>query len=573
MFRTDLLSRQSAVLVWTATVVGLAAAGTVLSWPIARYAWWVDLPLHAFGALVAVAGGVIWRRTSLHRVGQLIIVVAATFHLGDLRASAQPVVFAIGFCFGYLWVAVLAHLALAWPTGRVAGRLPMTLAVLGYVSAVATQVVRYVVDDPRGPMGYDMGGAATPASMLGSALVLLLGEFVLGLLAYRWMSASRLRRRPSAAVWASFIVLLALALSLSVASLVGEPAAKVQFGLLVAGLLAGLFLVPISYLAYLVRTVSAQARLASINLHLDHGIGTHISRKQLQRLLSDALGDPDVRLFVEGEVPGDIGSTPAGRVRTPVRRGDRLLCTFEHDESLAHQPAVAGSAEAAIVMAIERTEVFEQLRRKVTQLHEAGQQIAETAAQERRRIQGDLHDQAQGPLLAVLSYLSTATIQMDAGHTEAANATVLNASEQLNFAIGRLSDLINAEYCPALLAEGLAAAVEEIAGQTPLPIEAQVPHLRWSEHLEYTAYCLISEAVNNVQKHARASRATITVHDDPDWLTIAVADDGIGLPVELSATDMRRLWARTTVAGGQLHICRTGKHGTLVTAKLPKETE
>jgi signal transduction histidine kinase len=46
--------------------------------------------------------------------------------------------------------------------------------------------------------------------------------------------------------------------------------------------------------------------------------------------------------------------------------------------------------------------------------------------------------------------------------------------------------------------------------------------------VDLCAYRVIQEALTNVRKHARASRATVTVVYEPTSLTVEVTDDGIG---------------------------------------------
>ena len=608
--------QRAAVAVCTGVGLAAAALGTTVSWPLARYGWWVDVPLHGFGAVAVVVGAAIWLRTPLHRVGQLIMLVGSTFHFGDLRASTQPALFAVGVCLGYVWVAVLAHLALAWPTGSPRGRVARALVPVCYLCAVASQLLRYVVDDPQPPQGYDLGGPVTPAARVGSAMVVALGAVVLTVIVRRWLRASAVSRRPSGPFWAAGVVTSALALSFSLTSLLGSSA-QVQFSFAVGGLLLGLFLVPAVYLIQLVRAASAQARLARIALELDRGIGVYTEPGQLRDVLAEALGDPGLLLTF----PPDAGPVPAagvdrrsgvgerrpapdpdghaadqridaprrdracgaaatlsptspGRIRTPVYRGERLVCVIEHDETLGQQPAVAQAAAAAAGLAIERSELYERLHQQMRQLNESRHRLAEAGLEERRRIQRDLHDRAQQQLYGVLGQLGIARLQLAgvaAPEAAALTATVEQAHAHLRRAVEELSLLIQAIY-PAVLSEhGLAAAVDELADQAPVPVTVRIPTRRWPEPLVRTAYFIIAEALGNVYKHAHATQVSIDVTDWPDRLVIAIVDDGIGLPTAPHPPRLRSLVDRADAADGSLHVESAAPRGTRVVAELPKE--
>jgi signal transduction histidine kinase len=46
--------------------------------------------------------------------------------------------------------------------------------------------------------------------------------------------------------------------------------------------------------------------------------------------------------------------------------------------------------------------------------------------------------------------------------------------------------------------------------------------------VEAIAYFVVAEALTNVAKHAKASRALVTVSRTGDLLNVAISDDGIG---------------------------------------------
>ena len=75
---------------------------------------------------------------------------------------------------------------------------------------------------------------------------------------------------------------------------------------------------------------------------------------------------------------------------------------------------------------------------------------------------------------------------------------------------------------------GLAAAIRELAERSSFPVAVEVSSRRFPAAVEAAAYFICSEALANVAKHARASRASIRVAAEDGLLTVEVADDGVG---------------------------------------------
>ena len=91
-------------------------------------------------------------------------------------------------------------------------------------------------------------------------------------------------------------------------------------------------------------------------------------------------------------------------------------------------------------------------------------------------------------------------------------------------------------------------------------------------------YYILTEALNNVSKHAQATQVRITLHDDEDGLRLTVWDDGVGpSAATYSLAELLRLqhqgvadmhrWA--AVGGGVLRIEENEVGGTAVSLFLP----
>ena len=116
------------------------------------------------------------------------------------------------------------------------------------------------------------------------------------------------------------------------------------------------------------------------------------------------------------------------------------------------------------------------------------------ADDERRRLERNLHDGAQGRLVALAARLGLAAHAARAA-PETATSSIETAHAELLVAIDELRELVQGIQPAALRQFGLASAVEDIAAKSVTPIElVELPRVRVDETTEATAFYLIREA-------------------------------------------------------------------------------
>jgi signal transduction histidine kinase len=196
--------------------------------------------------------------------------------------------------------------------------------------------------------------------------------------------------------------------------------------------------------------------------------------------------------------------------------------------------------------------------------------IVAAADESRRQIQRDLHDGAQQRLVNAVIGLKLASRALDRGD---ANATelVADALRHAEEASSELRELAHGILPAALTSAGLRGGLEALVSRIPLPVTADVSVERLPPGVEATAYFIVSEALTNVLKHARASHAMVTVRAEDRRLRVEICDDGIGGADPQRGSGLIGLSDRVEALGGTLRLTSPSGRGTTLLIHLPVE--
>ena len=194
--------------------------------------------------------------------------------------------------------------------------------------------------------------------------------------------------------------------------------------------------------------------------------------------------------------------------------------------------------------------------------------LVKAGDEQRRRLERNLHDGAQQRFVSVVLKLRLARARL-ATHPEATADLLDDASRELDTALQELREIARGLH-PAILGEqGLRSALQALAERLPVPVDIEATGEPLPEHIEATAYYIVSEALTNVAKHAAAQRARVSVRRDGGVLRCEVADDGRGGADTTGGTGILGLRDRAEAAGGTLSLVSPPGRGTVVVAVLP----
>lgn len=220
----------------------------------------------------------------------------------------------------------------------------------------------------------------------------------------------------------------------------------------------------------------------------------------------------------------------------------------------------------------------------------------EAAEQERRRWARELHDETL-QALGGMRMLYSAALRGASGEEELREA-IKEGIELIDEEIENLSTLI-VELRPAALDQiGLAPALRTLAERRAkaagltidmlVRLDADGESGRLPAEIESLVYRFVQEGLNNIAKHAEASRAEVIVQRRGDQVEVTLRDDGRGFdPEEVAERAARRAGSgepgerggfgligmreRVELAGGELKIESRPGQGATLQAMVPLE--
>jgi signal transduction histidine kinase len=142
----------------------------------------------------------------------------------------------------------------------------------------------------------------------------------------------------------------------------------------------------------------------------------------------------------------------------------------------------------------------------------------------------------------------------------------------LNTALDELRELARGIHPPILTEGGLEPALRALARRSVVPVELDMRTAgRLPGPVENAAYYVISEALTNATKHARASGFTVAVEADATdaVLRVAVHDDGAGGADFSRGTGLVGLKDRVEALGGRIFLHSPRSAGTSLRVELP----
>ncbi|MFC0250685.1 sensor histidine kinase [Massilia consociata] len=242
---------------------------------------------------------------------------------------------------------------------------------------------------------------------------------------------------------------------------------------------------------------------------------------------------------------------------------------------------MATSRRSALRMAEDMTRELRASQAKLQATNEKLRLLAAHAEQikegERKRIAREIHDELAQNLLALkieAEFLANRTRERHGHLHERASATV----RQINVTIRSVRQIIN-DLRPNVLDLGLNAAVDwqvtDFARRTGIEcelVEDEAEHYL-DDHCATALFRILQESLNNVARHARASKVRIDLHQHADMLTMTIRDNGVGMQPgsrnRNGSFGLVGIEERVNILGGSFSISSGPDTGTTIVVTIP----
>ncbi|MGH9180478.1 MAG: histidine kinase, partial [Acidimicrobiales bacterium] len=462
------MTRRAKAAVLAATLISLAAA--VL--PSMRRG--DSLPFEALrelgvGVLFVIAGVLGWARRPASAIGRLLTVAGLAWLLArDLVwAGTNHVVFTTGLILVLLPIAFLAHLAVAFPSGRIGSAFDRAIVVSSYVVIIAGVAFLDLSDCEQCPRNLlavraEGGYRGVLRTTVLVATLMTIAAFS-GVLVDHWRRGTRAARRILAPVLPTALLYAAV----SAANGLSELGAPVGLGREWAWVEEfAIWAVPVAFLGGILRSRLARHGVGELVVEL----GARGPGGELRGGVPRALGDPTAEIaywmassgtYVDGhgcdvELPGE----DPRRAVTVIHRAGRRIGALVHDPALREEPGLLDTVCAAAGLAMENEQLHAEVLAQLDEVRASRARIVEAADAERRRVERNLHDGAQQRLVTLSLALAMARSRMGsepAGSNGASAGSgveelLSEAAEELVGALQELRELARGIH-PAILTE------------------------------------------------------------------------------------------------------------------------
>jgi signal transduction histidine kinase len=250
--------------------------------------------------------------------------------------------------------------------------------------------------------------------------------------------------------------------------------------------------------------------------------------------------------------------------------------------------AIASARNRAVIIATRITEDLRVRERELTasteQLRTLSRRLVDVEERERKDLARELHDRVGQNLTALAITLDILRTR----HLAASDQTVMSRIDDAAALLESTSSVIEnvmSDLRPPMLDDyGLLEALRWYANQfsSRTQIEVRVGGDRQTKRLvqasEITLFRIVQEALNNVAKHAHATRVDIEYRRSDAQFTLSVTDNGVGFnPHDVASSPRRLALGMTTMReraqaiGGEFIVETAHKGGTrlIVRARVP----
>jgi signal transduction histidine kinase len=300
-----------------------------------------------------------------------------------------------------------------------------------------------------------------------------------------------------------------------------------------------------------------------------------VTPNTVENALREILRDPGLRIWLwipakscyidaDGHIRSPDQGAGRGRCLHQVRTaGGETLAVCEVDAGVAARDgllrAAMNASTSALLAAQLQVEKLEQLRAVQARLMEV-----ELAT--RRELARNIHDGVQQDLAALSIEIGRLRRLCPTDELRDQSSECITRVVEITDELRRITRGL---HPPALLERGLVGALEEDAERLGRSIEFVEDPGRLPPHIEIAMYYMLTEALTNVQKHAKAEKVSVSVRKTGYTVEAELTDDGVGGAALTFGGGLHGIEDRARAMRGTLKIESERCRGTRLWIKIP----
>jgi len=319
-------------------------------------------------------------------------------------------------------------------------------------------------------------------------------------------------------------------------------------------------------------TVANTIPILLVGVYDDATINEHGPNPAFEEILGWTRDETAGRSLLDLIAPEDqylalmaIGSAANGV--PAIERESRWLCHDGSERTIVWTAQQILGMDGRTLVLISGADVTDR-KRQEEEVRASRARIVEAGDAARRQLERNLHDGAQQRLVSLSLALRLAQSKLTSD-PDGADKVLGSAREELALALDELRELARGIHPAILTDRGLVAALEALAGRSPVPVEVEGEPDGLSPAMEAAAYYVVAEALANVVKYAEASHVRVRIGREDGLAVIEVADDGRGGADPATGTGLRGLADRVEALDGTLAVDSPVGEGTRIRAELP----
>lgn len=272
----------------------------------------------------------------------------------------------------------------------------------------------------------------------------------------------------------------------------------------------------------------------------------------------------------------------------PLRAGDQplgmLAIAREYGDPYSDDEiSFIKSMVSPITLAIQNARLFDQLTDSQNQLRGLSRQLVQIQEDQFNHLTEELHDRVGQDMTAININLSILQTLLPKNISEAAIARLTDIEKLVIEIVKRMRSTMTELRPPMLDQYGLTATLywysEQYQRRTGIQIninDRYMKNTRLSSEIEIALFRIVQEALNNVAKHANATRVDIELFEEGGNVMMAVTDNGVGFDTKNQSSRDLQNWGvplmqeRARAINGEFLLRSVPGQGTQIVVQVKK---